>query len=94
MPIALPEGPAEVVLNADAADAMRVEISDRNFKLLPAFSGAESGVVTAKNGLECVVEWPSQTLAMLAGEQVRFRVRMSRRANSEPRLYAVYIRPS
>ena len=92
-PVRLPEGQPEIVLNADDADTMRVEISDARFGLIPGYSGADSGVVTVEGGLDCPVEWSGEKLAALAGKQVRLRVHLKRREREEPRLYAVYISP-
>jgi hypothetical protein len=81
-----------MVLNADAAKTMRVEIADERFQLLPAFSGSNGGTADASGGLECPVTWLSEDLSRLGGEKVRLRIRFERKENREPRLYAVYLR--
>jgi hypothetical protein len=91
-PVTLPADGCQVVLNADHADDMRVEISDERFSLLPGFSGATSGTTAIASGLDCPAVWPAGSLAHLAGQTVRFRVQVKRQGASEPRLYAIYLR--
>ena len=93
-PVTLPEGGCQVFLNATGAEGTTVEISDQRFSLLETFSGARSGIVQAKEGLECPVTWPSGSLAALGGETVRFRVHLNAVNGATPRLYGVYLRNS
>ena len=90
--VRLPREGCQVALNADAAGSMRVEIADERFVPLPEFSGAKSGTVDGGGGLECPVKWPAGDLSSLGGKKVRLRILMERKENSEPRLYAVYLR--
>ena len=91
-PIALPEATWRLLLNADHADRVRVEIADERFNLLEAFSSGGSGVIRVDGGLDCPVIWPRGKLSDLAGRTVRFRIRLERKADADPRLYAVYLR--
>ena len=92
VPVRLPEAPCTLALNADAAKAMQVEIADTGFHLLPDFSGKHSGRTQKAGGLDCPVSWPKGSLATLQGKTVRFRIRLTKSADTDPRLYAVYIR--
>ena len=91
-PVTLPEGGVQIALNADHAELMRVEVSDDRLGLLPDYSGQNSGVPQASDGLESSVSWPSQDPSALAGKSMRLRVHLKRKGNLEPRLYAVYLR--
>merc|ERR1711964_152439 len=51
-PVTLPKGGCEVILNADGADGMRVEVADERFQLIPEFSGERSGVASDADGLD------------------------------------------
>ena len=88
----LPAGGCHVVLNADRACDMRVEIADERFNLLPAYSGAQNGATQVEGGLDCPVAWPTGGLERLSGETVRFRIHVKRNGTAEPRLYAMYLR--
>jgi hypothetical protein len=81
-----------VVLNADHADRMSVEISDVNFQLLPDYSGERRGKSSQESGLDCAVAWPAGSLAALGGKTVRFRIHLNKEAGADPRLFAVYLR--
>ena len=39
----------------------------------------------------CAVVWPGGSLAALAGQAVRLRLRLARGPHPEPRLYAIYV---
>jgi hypothetical protein len=93
-PVILPRGDCQVVLNADHARLMHVEISDISFNLLPEYSGPNSGVSESDGGLDCSVQWKGTSLMPLAGKGVRFRIHLKRETGAEPRLYAVYLRTS
>lgn len=90
-PIVLPEGGCAITLNADAASAMRVELADERFVLLPDYSGAASGTTTATDGFDCPVEWPHGDLSALGGRRVRLRIHLRRVGDATPRLYAAYL---
>jgi hypothetical protein len=89
-PVTLPEKGCELLLNADGAHQMRVEVSDERFGLLPGCSGEQSGSSAEVSGLACAVSWPGRPLAALGGETVRFRIHLQRSHGLEPRLYAIY----
>jgi len=91
-PITLPKTGCRVVLNADGANTMRVEIANERFELLPGFSADKNGVSRGQDGLECPVTWPTGDLATLGGKTIRLRISMKRTKKSKPRLYAVYLR--
>jgi len=89
-PVRLPEQGCTVLLNADHADLMNVEISDERFGLLPAYSGPHAGRPQTPGGLDCLVAWSGADLAALAGRTVRFKVNLRRgAAGADPRLFAV-----
>ena len=90
-PLTLPKD-AQVVLNAGGTEGMRVELADPRFTLLPAFSGERAGGSAGTGGLACPVTWPGQSLAALADQTVRLRIRLARGNHPEPRLFAVYVR--
>ena len=91
-PVTLPTGGCELVLNADGAGGVQVEVADDRFALLPAFSGEHGGKASAPGGLECSVAWPGSTLATLGGRTVQFRLRLAKAGNVDPRLFAIYLR--
>ncbi len=83
----------QVVLNADGTDGIRVEIVDERFTPLPAFSGDRAGRAVGSGGFDCAVVWPGGSVAALAGQTVRLRLRLTRGAHAEPRLFAIYVKP-
>ena len=91
-PIRLPAGGCRVFLNADAAHAMSVELTDERFNPLDRYADANRGCVTADGGLDCVVRWPGGDLSGLAGRTLRLGIHLERRGPLDPRLYAVYLR--
>ena len=91
-PVQLPSPGGQVVLNADHANRMSVEISDVNFQLLPDYSGERRGKSSQESGLDCAVAWPAGSLAALGGKTVRFRIHLNKEAGADPRLFAVYLR--
>ena len=72
---------------------MRLEIADERFELLPSYAGVGSGRAQ-ESGFECPVSWPHGNLEALSGRTVRFRIHLARRGDADPRLYAMYLRPS
>ncbi|NQT13646.1 MAG: hypothetical protein HQ582_12915, partial [Planctomycetes bacterium] len=90
--VRLPQSGCRMVLNADAAGSMRVELADERFQPLAGFSGASAGTTDVGGGLECPVTWPGGDLARLGGKKVRVRIRFERNEDREPRLFAVYLR--
>jgi hypothetical protein len=91
-PVRLPESGCQVVLNADHASHLSVEISDTRFRLLAGYSGAASGRSGEDGGLDCEVAWPEADLASLGGKTVRLKVNFTRDGEIDPRLFAVYLR--
>ena len=92
-PLMLPEKGCQISLNADHAQLMDVEVSDENFRLLPEYSGANAGTAAGDGGLDTTVTWTGGGIAALQGKTVRLRINMKRAGASDPRLYAVYVRP-
>ena len=91
-PIRLPEKDFELVLNADHADHLSVEISDTRYVMLDAFSGEQSGQSKTSGGLDCRVVWAKTDLGSLAGKTVRFKINFTQADGIDPRLFAVYLR--
>ena len=91
-PVKVPENGWAVSLNADHPEQMSVEMLDERFSLLPEYSGTQSGVVAASDGLESEVRWTGANLSALAGKTVRLRVHLMRDGDTEPRIYAIYLR--
>ena len=93
-PVRLPEMGCRVLLNADGAAGLSVEISDERFELLPGFAGANAGRTPQAEGLDCAVTWPAGSLASLGGRTVRFKINLERGAGVDPRLFAAYLQPN
>ena len=93
-PVRLPAGGCKVVLNADHANRLSVEISDARFQLLPAYSGARGGHTGRQSGLDCAIAWPEDGLAALGGKTVRFKINFEKEGAADPRLFAIYLRTS
>jgi len=91
-PVTLPASGCQVVLNADGAQAMTVEVLDGDFHPLAAFAGEHAGKVQVDNGLDCPVVWSGNGLAELGGATVRLKINVRREGSADPRLYAVYLR--
>jgi dienelactone hydrolase len=90
--VQLPETGCTLALNADGIASMRVEIADEDFNPLPGHSGEHSGRAGDVDGLDREVAWPGEDLLNLAGQTVRFRIHMKKKADASPRLYALYLR--
>ena len=92
-PLTIPPSAACLVLNAADVAAMSVEVADERFSLLPELSGTSAGEPATGDGLDREVCWTGHSLAALAGETVRFRIRVMRTDTApEPRLFAGYLR--
>ncbi|OHB57165.1 MAG: hypothetical protein A2Y12_13545 [Planctomycetes bacterium GWF2_42_9] len=91
-PIILPRQGCELILNADDADCIEIEIADDRFNLLPRFSGGNSAKTKKiKGGLDCPIFWPAGKLAEISGVPVRLKLNLKRKtASSEPRFFALY----
>jgi hypothetical protein len=81
----------KVTLNADGVQDMSVEVADERFRLLPKYSGENTGFVAGKDGLDCAVNWPKASLDALVGKTVRLRIQLKKVDQAEPRFYAAYI---
>lgn len=92
-PFVLPEDGCSVAVNADHADCMRFELGTERFVPIGGFCGADAGRTRERSGFDAAVSWPKSSLARLAGETVRLRVELTRKQDTEPRLYAVWITP-
>jgi hypothetical protein len=91
-PVRIPASGCKLVLNADHANLLTVEVSDASFRLLPDYSDSRSGKSKDDSGLDCAVTWPGRGLAALGGQTVRFKLNFKDEAGASPRLYAVYLR--
>jgi hypothetical protein len=91
-PLTLPPDGCQISLNADAVDAIGVEIADERFELLDAYSGENRGTAARPSGLDCPLSWPAGNPAALGGKTVRLRVHLKRNDGSDPRLYAIYLK--
>ena len=91
-PVRLPQAAPSVALNADAAKGIEVDIADERFQVLPDFSGDRCGRSQSAGGLDCALSWPHGSLESLKGRTVRFRIRLTKSTDADPRLYALYIR--
>jgi hypothetical protein len=91
-PVRLPAQGCRVLLNADQAAGLSVELSDERFELRPDYSGTKRGRTTQAGGLDCAVTWTSTDLAALGGRTVRFKINLERTNDQDPRLYAVTLR--
>lgn len=90
-PVVIPEGGCDVLLNADDANGMRLELADERFNLLPDYSGPASGFTHSESGFTCPVQWPQGNLTGLSGTAVRLRIHLKKEAVLTPRLYAIYL---
>lgn len=88
-PIKLPNK-CVVSLNAEGSGAMRVEVADEDFHLLPDFSESNSGTCSDASGIDCPVKWPTGTLEQLCGKTVRLRLHIKREPTNA-KLYAIYL---
>jgi hypothetical protein len=88
-PIAIPQGGCRILLNADSAADMTVELANENRDLLPAYSGNHRGVVRDSQSTVRTVQWADESLSGLSGKTVRIRLSLS---SDKARLYAVYFR--
>ncbi len=91
-PVTLPAGGCEVVLNADGVSHLSVEVADAKFQLLEGYAGEAGGRSAASDGLDCGVTFPAGDLSQLGGKTVRFKINFQKDEETDPRLYAVYLR--
>ena len=90
-PLRVPEKGLQVVLNADGARGMKIELADAQFNLIGDYSADLAGVAEGDIGLDLPVTWPSGDLAAVAGNTVRMRITLQKSGDSNPRLYAIYL---
>lgn len=84
-PITIPKGGCNILLNADSAENLTVELTDEAGNLLPAYSGESKGVVEVANAN--AVMWADQSLSHLTGKTVRLKLGVT---DDNTKLYAVY----
>lgn len=89
-PITFTEGSFSIKINADGVEGIRVEFTDEFFRTIPEFSGDNGGIV-ARDGLDQIIEWPANQLYKLSGQTVRMRLKLDKKDQIEPRVYAVYL---
>ena len=83
-PITLPMGGCNILLNADRAENLSVELADEGGNLLPAYSGESRGTVQVANANAVV--WADRGLAHLGGKTVRLKLKLQ---GKNTKLYAV-----
>lgn len=83
-PITLPMGGCNILLNADRAENLSVELADEGGNLLPAYSGESRGTVQVANANAVV--WADRGLAHLGGKTVRLKLKLK---GKNTKLYAV-----
>jgi hypothetical protein len=81
-----PDG--KIRLNADGTSGLSVDLLDEHFRPIAAFTG---GRVAGQDGLECPVDWQGHQLEELGDKQVRIQVKMQRKDEALPRVYAIYL---
>ncbi len=89
-PITFPKEGCAIVINADAASNITVELADESGTLFAAYSGKHKGVVRRGKSIEHPVRWDDTTLAALGGKTVRLKLGISKKKTN---LYAVYLDP-
>jgi hypothetical protein len=87
-PFALGAPPGEVRVNADGVAGLTVDLLDEQLRPIPGFGG---GQVQAPDGFDCPVRWKGHALTELAGRSVRLQVRLQRKGDAAPRVYALYV---
>ncbi len=87
-PIPLPGAGCEIVLNADGASGLAVDLLDEQFRAIPGFGDGRAG----GDGLDAPVRWSAHALSELSGQTVRVQVRLKRTGDASPRVYAIYSR--
>jgi hypothetical protein len=87
-PIVLPKNGCNILLNADHAENIVVQLADENGNLLTKYSGNNRGVVQVSKANVNGVKWAEQSLSAMGGKTVRLKIGLSGR---ETRLYAVYL---
>lgn len=88
-PVILPHGEVELLLNAEGAGGISVEIAGERFQLIADYSGDKCGKTAMDEGFGCKVTWPSGSLGSLGGQSVRFKMSLSKSESCTPRLYAL-----
>ena len=92
-PIRVANAGARVYFNADglSEDAyLKVELLDEQLRVVPGFSGAESGLLK-QNGLRQLVQWGNSERLEKFSEAIRLRVSYEGVRPEDVRVYAVYV---
>jgi dienelactone hydrolase len=92
-PVTLPKGGADVFVNGEGLGGLTVEVADERFNPIPTRSAANAGKIPCPAGFDCAVTWPVVDQSELAGQTVRFKIGFKKTPESEPKLYALYLRP-
>ena len=87
----LPRTHFAIVLNADGARGMRVELTDEHSQPISLLSGDHAGRVDNDGGLDVLVKWPAGSVASLGGRKSRLQISLKQDQNSS-RLFVVSIR--
>lgn len=91
LPFKVSSPQTKIILNADSAEEIEVEICDSRFKPIEGFSGKLAGKTGKPNRLEVPVQFSQADFSELAGKSIRLKIKLKRNHN-EPRLYAIYLR--
>jgi len=69
---------------------LKVELLDEQLRVVPGFSGAESGLLK-QNGLRQLVQWGNSERLEKFSEAIRLRVSYEGVRPEDVRVYAVYV---
>jgi len=84
---------AQLSLNASGLGGLRVEVANDRFQPLDGF--ADGAATTADDsGFDAPVVWHGRSLGELAGQTVRFHLRLVRGAGTGPRIFALNLSPA
>ncbi len=89
--VQVPSSGCDVLVNAEGAAGLRIEVADERFNPIPGFSGNDSGTVQGQEGFDMPVRWPARTLADCGGRTIRLRAHLKKAGAVGPRLYALYL---
>ena len=87
-PMTIPKGDCRILLNADGAADITVELAGENGDPLPGYSGENQGVIQVTQGTSCAVRWKQRSLSDLGGKTVRIKLGFT---SDKAKLYAVYL---
>lgn len=83
---------AQLTLNAEGTQAIRVDLLDEHFQPIPNYSGDNAGVVQGTGGLSCEVKWPNVPLDAINRQRVRIQVQLTRQTGTSPQLFAMNLK--